>query len=131
LAQDHRFKTFLDRKKNEKVLDKFIGECTSKLTAGELMIKLQKSGVPAGVVQNIEELHSDPQLIHRQHFQRLNHPELGEYTGYLPSFRLSKTPPQIKMPAPCIGEHNHYVYTEILGISDEEFVELLSEGVFE
>jgi hypothetical protein len=35
------------------------------------------------------------------------------------------------MPAPCIGEHNHYVYTEILGISDEEFVELLSEGVFE
>jgi benzylsuccinate CoA-transferase BbsF subunit len=131
LAKDSRFRTVLDRKRNEVILDKLIGEWTNKLTAYEIMITLQKVGVPAGIVQNTEELHSDPQLVHRQHFVPLNHPELGGYTGYLPAFRLSETPPEIKMPAPCMGEHNHYVYTEILGISDEEFVQLLSEGVFE
>jgi benzylsuccinate CoA-transferase BbsF subunit len=121
----------LDRKKNEEVLDRFIGEWTNKLTANEVMVKLQESGVPAGRVLNAEELHSDPQLAHRQHFVPLEHPEMGEYTGYLPSIRMTKTSPELKRPAPCMGEHNHYVYTEILGISDEEFVQLLSEGVFE
>ena len=47
-----------------------------------------------------------------------------------PGFRLSDTPAQFKTPAHCLGEHNHYVYTEILGMSDEEFTELLNEGVF-
>jgi hypothetical protein len=30
-----------------------------------------------------------------------------------------------------MGEHNEYVYTKLLGISDEEFVKLDTEGVFE
>ena len=87
--------------------------------------------MPAGIVQNSKELHSDPQLNYRGHFQKVNHAEIGEYTAYLPGCRLSKTPPKIEMPAPCIGEHNYYVYTEILGMSDEKFVEYLAEGVFE
>ena len=37
----------------------------------------------------------------------------------------------VMMPSPCLGEHNHYVYTKILGLSDEEFVALDAEGVFE
>ncbi len=131
LAEDFRFRTMLDRKKNEEVLDQFIGEWTNKLTADEVMVKLQESGVAAGRVLNAEELHSDPQLAHRQHFVPLEHPEMGEYTGYLPSIRMTKTPPELKRPAPCMGEHNHYVNTVILDISDEEFVQLLSEGVFE
>ena len=28
-----------------------------------------------------------------------------------------------------IGEHNDYVFTKILGLSDEEFVGLVAEGV--
>jgi benzylsuccinate CoA-transferase BbsF subunit len=131
LAQDPRFETVSDRKKNEEHLDKIISEWTSNLTAQEVMSTLQQVGVPAGIVQNIAEVHSDPQLNHRQHFKKMNHAELGEYSAYLPGFRLSKTPPEIEMPAPCMGEHNHYVYTEILGLSDEEFVEYLTEGVFD
>jgi hypothetical protein len=30
-----------------------------------------------------------------------------------------------------VGEYNEYVYTKILGIPDEEFVQLMEEGVFE
>jgi crotonobetainyl-CoA:carnitine CoA-transferase CaiB-like acyl-CoA transferase len=35
------------------------------------------------------------------------------------------------MAAPCIGEHNEYVYKELLGISDDEIANLVAEGVFE
>ena len=131
LAKDPRFQTVLDRKKNEEELNELIGGWTSNFTPYEIMINLQKVGVAAGIAQNTEELHSDPQLVHRQHFVRLNHAEIGHYTGYLPSFRLSNTPPELEMPAPCLGEHNYHVYTEVLGLSDEEFAELCSEGVFD
>ena len=45
--------------------------------------------------------------------------------------QLSKTPAELHKAAHTVGEDNYYVYTEILGLSDEEFVELLEEGVFE
>jgi benzylsuccinate CoA-transferase BbsF subunit len=47
------------------------------------------------------------------------------------SFRLAKAPAELKSPAPCLGEHTAYVCAEILGMSDEEFVQLSEEGVFE
>jgi benzylsuccinate CoA-transferase BbsF subunit len=43
---------------------------------------------------------------------------------------LSETPGKPRVAAPGLGEHNAYVCTEILGMSDEEFVELLEEGIF-
>jgi benzylsuccinate CoA-transferase BbsF subunit len=131
LVDDPRFQDALSRKKNENALNEIISEWTSIRKPDEIMQILQNSGVPAGIVQDMEEVHTDPQLIHRGHFKKIYHPEMGEYTTYLPSFRLSKTPPNISMPAPCLGEHNHYVCTEILGISDEEFLQLDSKGIFE
>jgi crotonobetainyl-CoA:carnitine CoA-transferase CaiB-like acyl-CoA transferase len=55
---------------------------------------------------------------------------MGPCTYDGPTFKLSKTPAHLDMPGPCLGQHNHYVYTQILGMSDEEFVQLLEEGAF-
>jgi crotonobetainyl-CoA:carnitine CoA-transferase CaiB-like acyl-CoA transferase len=33
------------------------------------------------------------------------------------------------MAAPCLGEHNEYVYKEILSYSDEEVTQLLLDGI--
>jgi benzylsuccinate CoA-transferase BbsF subunit len=43
-------------------------------------------------------------------------------------FVLSKTPADIRT-GPLIGEHNHYVCTEILGMSDEEFIGLVNAEI--
>ncbi len=43
-------------------------------------------------------------------------------------FRLSKTPDS-QSAAPAMGQHNEYVYKEILGLSDDEIAELLIEKV--
>jgi len=44
--------------------------------------------------------------------------------------KLSKSPSHMRT-SPCLGEHNEYVLLELLGISDEEFVDLLNHGVLE
>ena len=36
----------------------------------------------------------------------------------------------VETPAPCLGQHNEHVYTKMSGMPDQEFVELLREGVF-
>jgi len=128
-TEDHKFATLVERKQNEDELERLVEEWTLGFSAEEVMTRLQEAGVPAGVVESPQGLASDPQLRYRQHFRTVEHSEIGSYINAAPSFRLSKTPCKLK-PYPCLGEHNHYVYQEILGMSDEEFVSLLEEGVF-
>lgn len=130
-SKDSRFATLQRRKANEAELNTLIGEWTKNFTVEQVMVTLQSRGVAAGVVETCEDLYNDPQLKYRQHFQALEHPEIGEHYYESPSFKLSKTPAQLRMPAPCLGQHNEYVYTKILGMSDEEFVDLQNEGVFD
>jgi benzylsuccinate CoA-transferase BbsF subunit len=126
-----KFATLSGRKENEGQLDRLVSEWTMQYTTKEVMTRLQAAGVAAGVVQNGKDLLSDPQLEHRRHLRGLLHPEIGTYASEAPAFKLSKSSTGPTMPAPCLGEHNEYVYTKILGMSDAEFIDLVSKGVFE
>lgn len=129
LANDPKFSTLLNRKKNEDELDQIIEEWTGKHTPEEVMNRMQRAGIAAGVVSNGKDQAEDPQLKHYQFFNSLNHPETGTLPFYHgPLFRLSKLPFELGRP-PILGEHNDYVYTKLLGISDEEFVQLMEEEV--
>jgi benzylsuccinate CoA-transferase BbsF subunit len=129
-SQEERFSSPLKRKRNEDDLDRLLATWTEKHDPKEVMGRLQEAGVPAGMVANGEDLHLDPQLKHRRHFVKIQHPEMGASSYDAPPFRLSMTPHRMDMPAPCMGEHTEFVCRKLLGISDQEFQELLSEGVF-
>jgi benzylsuccinate CoA-transferase BbsF subunit len=131
LATDGRFDTLAQRKEHEKELDEIMGNWTMNFSPEEVMMLLQKEGVPSGIVSNAADLYEDPQLRHRGLFWPLEHPEMGTFTHLGSSFQMSKTPPVATRPSPCIGEHNEYVITKILGKTDDEFVELLASGVLE
>ena len=131
-TKDAKFMTFLNRKKHEDELDRLVEEWTNERTAEDVMNLMQGAGVAAGVVQTGEEVFNDPQLNHYNYFQSLFYPGIEkELATQLPFVKLTKTPAEVRSPRPMMGEHNDYVYTQILGMSDEEFVELLNEGVFE
>ena len=55
---------------------------------------------------------------------------IGPHFYETPAFRFSKTPLSLERPAPCLGEHNQYICTEILGLKEEEFHTLEKAGVF-
>ena len=44
-------------------------------------------------------------------------------------YHLSATDWQMERGAPCLGEHNDFVFGELLGLSDREIVALRDEGV--
>ncbi|MDH5695634.1 MAG: CoA transferase [Dehalococcoidia bacterium] len=126
-----KFATFLDRKKNEDELERLVEEWTKDFTPEEVMKLMQAVGVPAGIVATAEDVYKDPQLEHRQHFTTLSHPEMRAYPHERSAAILSKSPGKFIRPAPCLGEHNYYVYTELLGMPEEEFIQLLNEQVFD
>jgi benzylsuccinate CoA-transferase BbsF subunit len=129
--KDKRFETFADRKQNEDELNAIIGEWTVGLSAEDIMKRLQTIGVPAGVVMNTEDVFNDPQLNKRNIYWPMEHSEMGMFTHLGQSFQLSKTPAKAYSPSPLLGEHTEYVCTRILGMSDEEFIDLMKKGVFE
>ena len=128
-TRDEKFATLSGRLASQEELDRLIGEWTSGYDHIELMNMLQGSGVKAGAVLNIAELAHDPHLKERGFYEELSHPEAGTHRYPGVSWQMSRTPGRLRLPAPCFGEHNRYVFGELLGMSDEEVWRLADEGV--
>ena len=129
LGGDPRYATFAARKEHEDELDEVIAAWTSGQRAEDVMRCLQEAGVAAGVVQNARDLlTADPQMAARGHYRRLVHAEAGETSYDGPPFTLSECPIELR-PAPLLGEHNDYVFKEILGLTDAEISAGYTDGV--
>lgn len=129
-AQKKKFDTMLGRKRNEEELNCKIEEWTTSLEPEKIMVLLQNVGVSAGLVANMEDVHKDPQLRDRNHFWTVNHPVQGNITTIGEPSVFSKSPAQLKKPAPLLGEDTEYVCKSLLGMSESEFRTLSDEGVF-
>lgn len=130
-ASDPRFATFEARKANEDALEELVGSWTRDRRAEEVMELLQSRGVPAGVVQNSQDiLERDAHMQARGYYQYLDHPETGRAAYDGPCARLSKTPGFHRSPAPLLGQHTMEVCERIIGLSTDEVADLMAEGVF-
>jgi crotonobetainyl-CoA:carnitine CoA-transferase CaiB-like acyl-CoA transferase len=130
-TKEQKFSTLLNRLKNHHELDTLVEEWTINFEAEEVMVLMQVAGLPAGVVSNMQDLFEDPQLKYYHHFHELDHPAMGKCAFYQgPGFRLSEADYEVARP-PLLGEHNKYVYTEILGISEDDYAKWMKDGVFD
>ena len=127
-AEDGRFASAAGRVAHREQLDGLIGEWTARHDHRELMGSLQRAGVRAGAVLTVDELVADPHLQERGFFEWLTHPEAGTHLHPGVSWRMSRTPGALRLPAPCFGEHNRYVFAGLLGMSEEEMAQLAEEG---
>ncbi len=125
-----RYATTAGRLAHVDELEDHVATWTRQRSAEEAMRTLQAAGIDAGVVQNFEDLINDPQLAHRGHFREVEHAVIGKHFCERGGTRFSATPEDIRMPAPCLGEHSEYVYRELLGMSADEHATLQADGVF-
>jgi crotonobetainyl-CoA:carnitine CoA-transferase CaiB-like acyl-CoA transferase len=88
---------------------------------------LQKAGVAAGPSVNIQELINDPHCKNRGVFIDQNHPVAGKTTVYRSPWKSALT--EENPPAPCLGQHNDYVYKELLGMTAAEIERYVNDKV--
>ncbi len=131
LAEDERFASASARAEHVEELDKLVTAWTQTRPAREVEGVLQGAGIAAAVAQTVRDLHEDPQLKHRGHFWEWPGEEFRQFTFEGPAFRLSKTPARLQRPRPELGQHNSYVFTEVLGLADAEYADLIAKGVIE
>lgn len=127
LVEDERFATIMGRRANQAALQEEIAHWTRQRTPIEAMTALQRGGVRAGALHTAREVLDDPQLAARDFFETVVSPGVGTYPFPGAAARMRGTPLRIRRPAPKLGEDNAYLYREVLGVSDEEYDELVAE----
>ncbi|MDP2954476.1 MAG: CoA transferase [Chloroflexota bacterium] len=125
---DERFSDGYRRWQHREELDRLISEWTGRHTHYEVMETLQKAGVAAAPSFNSQELFRDPHSRERDIFQQVEHPRIGKRWVVGPPWKMSATPPRVSGPGPLLGQHNPYVFGELLGLSPQEIAELQGEG---
>jgi benzylsuccinate CoA-transferase BbsF subunit len=128
-VNDERFSDSYKRWLNQEDLDKKIESWTINYTPYEVTKMLQDYGVAAFPTLSNRGLVEDPHLNERGFFEEWDHPEIGKrkYDGIL--WKMSETPGRIYRRAPLLGEHNDYVFGELLGLPEEEIKRLVEEKV--
>lgn len=109
---DARFATDEARIENHDLLDRMIGEWTSKHTHYEAMHALQKVGLPAAAVLDVSEIAEDPHLKERNYF--INGVEGSDKRFMGMPFKLSKGDGRVRWRGPNLGQHNRHVFCELL-----------------
>ncbi len=129
LAKQKEFATLADRKKNEDRLEEIVTAWTKQHTHQDVQDILQKAGVAVHMVSRPSDVYLDEQLKARNYWVPLQHEVMGLQKWEPQScFIMSKTPRQIKMPSPLLGQHNEYVFKELLKMSDDEIAEHIIDG---
>ena len=109
-------------------LETAIGEWTRNWDAQTLQSRLQRAGVPAGIVHSTLSVLSDPHLAARNWWRYLEHPDYGvrRHGGF--PWQFSRTPASVTRPAPRLGEHTAEILRDTLGHSESQLATWQKSG---
>ena len=127
LAEDARFSTLLARKRHEDELDRTIEVWTSGQEAKDAAALLKKAGVPAAEVATGKVLFEDEHLKACGFFRKFEHPTIGQHWYNSPSFHFSDLQLDHRR-GPTLGEHDEYIFCEVLGMDKSESKRLRETG---
>ncbi len=128
LADQPSFRTLAQRKVHEEEIDRKVAQWTSGGDAAELAADLQQRGIAATRSQNSLELVADPHLWARGFYREVTDSKGHTKTTVGPPWRMTRAA-ELGAAAPRLGEHNAYVFGEILGLSKAEQASLAAAGV--
>ena len=110
-------------------IDQHIGAWTRDQDDYDLFHRLQRAGVAAAPVLEASRVFDDPHVQARE----LNAPQtlpdgLGPYLFNNPPYKFPATPLIHERPPVAMGQDNEYVYTQLIGLSQEEYQAIVDAG---
>jgi formyl-CoA transferase len=127
LLSDERFVTNSDRARNVEVLEDILEEILSRQPIKHWLELCDTAGVPAGPINDFAQAMHDEHYLARGMVQEVSHPVIGEMKTVGFPTKFSRTPLQIRRPAPLFAEHTDEVLQGI-GMTDEDISNLRREG---
>jgi crotonobetainyl-CoA:carnitine CoA-transferase CaiB-like acyl-CoA transferase len=129
LASNPHFATLAARKENEDAVEDIVTEWTQQWSPEEATQKLQHGGIPAYPSLNGRDLLANPQAEARNFFVELEHGEVGTRRHLGIPWKMSRTPCEIRRPAPLLGQDTDDVLEQIIGLRKDEVAALREKNV--
>ena len=129
LSSDDRYKSHSARGRNQKELDDLINQWTKTKNLKEVETLCNDNGIPAGLIYKAKDMIADPHFKARDAIIDIEHPEFGLIKMQNVAPKLSQNPGEVRQVGPELGEHNNYVFMEILKKTKEELKVLKENGV--
>jgi benzylsuccinate CoA-transferase BbsF subunit len=123
------FSDELSRWEHQEDLDKYMTEWTRQHGSYELTERLQKAGIAATPSFSTRQLTDDEHINARGFFRDPNHAVIGHKVLASLPIRFSSHKEMNYQTPPLLGEHNDYVFGELLGLSKAEIRKLTEEKV--
>ena len=90
--------------------------------------KLIDAGIPGGPVYAMDEVFADPQVVHQNMVEEIDHPTLGRIKQLSNPLRMDAFEGRtVRTPPPGLGEHSRAVLSEF-GYADAEIEALIESG---
>ncbi|MCC1493475.1 CaiB/BaiF CoA-transferase family protein [Cognatishimia sp. F0-27] len=129
LAEDARYATHGARGAHQVELDSMINDWTKTIPLDDLEELMNAHGVPCGLIYKAEDMMKDEHFKAREALVKVDHPDFGPITMQNVAPRLSDTPGKVRHVGPELGEHNDYVFSELLGIDQDKQNALRDAGI--
>lgn len=112
-------------------LDELLGAWTAGFDAEQLAARLLAAGVPASPVRSAAERIDGPRPATPDWglWPTVAHSRIGPARIEGLPVHLSETDWSLRRGAPCLGEHNQFVFGQLLGVDDAELADLAAAGV--
>ncbi|XP_032558367.1 succinate--hydroxymethylglutarate CoA-transferase isoform X3 [Chiroxiphia lanceolata] len=128
VSKDSRYQTNTLRVRNRRELIDILSTRFSKKTTIEWLQLFEGSGVPYGPINNMQQVFSDPQVLHNGLVMEMNHPTAGRIAVPGPGVRYSEFDVSHPKPPPLVGQHTVEILKSMLGYEDDTIEELLRTG---
>ncbi|HEU4492560.1 MAG TPA: CoA transferase [Rubrobacteraceae bacterium] len=128
-AESDRYATHNARGENQEELDELISAWTGERSAEEVLEVMRESSVPAGKLFTAQDMLSDEHYAARENIVEVEDPDIGPFPMQNVVPRLSETPGRVRWTGPKLGQHNHEVFRDALGMSEEKLDGLRERGI--
>jgi crotonobetainyl-CoA:carnitine CoA-transferase CaiB-like acyl-CoA transferase len=113
LNDDPKFASNEARKRNLPELVEILNGFLCKDTTEVWLARMEKAKLPAGPINDILQMHDDPQTRAREMVLTLDHPRAGKVDTIGHPVKFSRTPASITRAAPVLGQHSREILREI------------------
>ncbi len=128
-ARDRRFESMAGRRAHNSELDAAIASWTATHARDALVAMLRGAGIASMPVLSVAEQWQDPHFAARGLRHRIDIPVYGNDMVCSAPWRFADFRPQVSDCGPATGQHNQWVFGEMLGLGTDEIAELQASGV--